>query len=131
MNGYLLDTSVAIFAMSTPERLSARVRGAIERGPAFLSAAVYWEVMIKAMKGSLDVGDPRQWFAESLDALGLRSLPLRSQHVTALFTLPAVHQDPFDRILIAQAIAEDLTLLTTDSTIPKYTSLRVLRSTHR
>jgi PIN domain nuclease of toxin-antitoxin system len=103
LNGYLLDTSIAILAMSEPERLSVRVRGALEHGPAFLSVAVYWEVMIKAMKGLLDVDDPRQWFAESLDALALRALPLRPEHVTALFTLPALHQDPFDRILTRQS----------------------------
>jgi len=129
LNGYLLDTSVALIAMSDPDRLSARVKDAIEKGPAFLSVAVYWEVTIKSMKGSLDVGDPRTWFAESLEALALTPLHLRPRHIDAVQSLPQHHQDPFDRVLIAQAAAEDLTILTTDRTIPKYASntVRVIR----
>ena len=133
MKGYLLDTSVVLLALSAPESLSAQVRTAIEKGPTFLSVAVYWEVTIKAMKGSLDVGDPRLWFAQALDALGLRPLLLRPEHVAAVYSLPPLHQDPFDRILIAQAAAEEMTLLTTDSTIPKYASdtVRVIHSSRR
>ena len=103
-----------------PEVLSAPVKAAIERGPAFLSVVTYWEVMIKSMKGSLDVGDPRQWFVQTLDALGLQPILFRPEHVAAMFQLPPIHQDPFDRALIGQAIAEELTLLTTDTTIPQY-----------
>jgi PIN domain nuclease of toxin-antitoxin system len=122
LKGYLLDTSVALIALSTPEALSSRVRRAIEQGPGFLSVVAYWEVMIKSMRGTLDVGDPRDWFGHALDALGLRTLLYRPEHVAALFSLPPVHQDPFDRALIAQATVEDLTLLTTDATVSKYGS---------
>ena len=124
MSGYLLDTGVALLAGSTPEMLSGRVRKAIERGPAFLSVVSYWEVTIKFMKGTLEVGDPRHWHRQTLTELGLRRLLYRPEHVEELLLLPPIHQDPFDRALIAQAIAEDLTLLTTDSTIPKYISDR-------
>lgn len=129
MKGYLLDTSVALIAVSTPEVLSAGVRKAIEQGPGFLSVVAYWEVMIKSMRGTLDVGDPREWFGQTLDALGLRSLLYRPEHITALFSLPPIHQDPFDRAMITQATVEDLTLLTTDATVPKYASagFRVIR----
>jgi PIN domain nuclease of toxin-antitoxin system len=129
LKGYLLDTSVALIAVSAPEKLNARVRNAVERGTGFLSVVAYWEVMIKSMRGALDVGDPREWFSQTLDALDLRSLLLRPEHVAALRSLPPIHQDPFDRALIAQATAEDLTLLTTDSTVPKYASaaFRVIR----
>ena len=98
------------------------MRRAIEQGPGFLSVVAYWEVMIKSMRGTLDVGDPRDWFGHALDALGLRTLLYRPEHVAALFSLPPVHQDPFDRALIAQATVEDLTLLTTDATVSKYGS---------
>lgn len=108
--------------MSTPELLSGHARKAIERGPALLSVVTYWEVMIKSMKGSLDVGDPRQWYVETIKGLGLLSLLLRPEHVDVLMTLPPIHQDPFDRALVAQSIAEELTLLTTDTTIPRYAS---------
>lgn len=129
MRGYLLDTGVALIAAGQPKLLTAKVKAALERGPAFLSVVAYWEVMIKSMKGTLDVGDPRLWFRETIDALALRPLLFRPEHIDALFRLPPLHRDPFDRALIAQAASEDLTLLTTDRTIPSYAPahLRVIR----
>jgi PIN domain nuclease of toxin-antitoxin system len=115
---------VALLAVDTPERLSRAARATIETGPCFLSVVSYWEVMLKAMKGSLDVGDPRQWWSETLDELELHMLPFRPAHIAALYQLPAIHQDPFDRALIAQATVEDLTLVTTDQVIPRYGSDR-------
>ena len=116
---------MALLAVDTPENLSATIRAALEEGPALLSVIAYWEVMIKAMKGMLEVGDPRQWWAETLEALALRPLPYRPEHIAAIYDLPPVHRDPFDRALIAQATVEDLTLMTTDSHIPKYASARL------
>lgn len=115
--------------MSAPERLSAGIKKAIQAGPARLSVVSYWEVMIKSMKGMLDCGDPRLWFDETIVALGLQPLLHRPEHVAAIFSLPPVHQDPFDRVLIAQALTENLTLLTTDTIIPSYgpVGLRVVR----
>ena len=124
MNGYLLDTGVALLAVDTPEALSESIREAIDQGPAWLSVIAYWEVMIKGMKGSLDVGDPRQWWTETLAVLALQPLPYRPEHIAAIYNLPPVHQDPFDRALIAQATVEDLTLLTTDAVIPRYATGR-------
>jgi PIN domain nuclease of toxin-antitoxin system len=76
--------------------------------------------MLKAMKGTLDIGDPRLWWSETLDELQLHVLPSRPEHISAIYQLPAIHQDPFDRALIGQAMAEDLTLITTDAVIPRY-----------
>ena len=96
----------------------------MEAGPVYLSVLCYWEVLLKSMKGTLDVGDPRLWWADALDAFGARALPLRPAHAAALYDLPPIHKDPFDRMLIAQAIAADLVLVTTDREIPKYASGR-------
>ena len=74
------------------------------------------------MKGKLDVGDPRAWWPEALDQLTATPLALRPDHISAIYTLEPIHQDPFDRALIAQATVENLTLVTTDSEIPKYAS---------
>jgi PIN domain nuclease of toxin-antitoxin system len=128
LKGYLLDTNIALLAVSTPERLSSQVRAAIEQGPAFLSVIAYWEVTLQIRKGILDVGDPRQWWRETLDSLVLTPLSYRPEHVAAALQLPPIHQDPFDRALLAQAAAEDLTLLTIDRTLDEYASetLRVL-----
>ena len=120
MNGYLLDTSVALKAMSAPEQVSRRARTAIEKGPVFLSVAVYWEVTIKSMKGLLDVGDPRQWYTEAIESLELRPLNLRPAHVAALNTLPPLHKDPFDRMLVCQAKAHGLTLASSDALVRQY-----------
>ena len=89
----------------------------------------YWEVVIKSMKGKLDVGDPQSWWTEVLDQLAATTLSLRPEHISEINNLPPIHQDPFDRALIAQATIEGLTLLTTDGNISNYagTRLRVLR----
>jgi PIN domain nuclease of toxin-antitoxin system len=114
--------------MQSPERLSPAVRAAIDEGPVFLSTISYWEVVIKSMKGMLDVGDPRLWWTDTLAAFEAQPLLFRPEHVAALFDLPPLHRDPFDRALLAQAMAENLTVLTTDEMLPKYKveRLRVL-----
>ena len=124
MNGCLLDTNVALIALTEPDTLSPAVRRAVLSGPNFLSVVSYWEVMLKSMKGNLKVGDPRTWWLDALEQLAATPLALRAEHVAGVFTLAQFHKDPFDRILIAQAIAEDLKLVTTDSEIPRYASGR-------
>lgn len=126
--GYLLDTHTVIWALDTPELLTDAARGAVLSGPNVLSVVSYWEVMLKSMKGKLDVGDPRIWWSEALDQLAATPLVLRPQHITELYALPPIHKDPFDRMLIAQAAAEGLTLVSSDSDIMRYSSnsLRVV-----
>ena len=124
MNRYLLDTGVALIAVDTPARLLPKARSAIEKGSCLLSVVSYWEVILKAMKGTLDVGDPREWWRETLEELALQPLPFRPAHIGEIFNLPAIHQDPFDRALIAQATVENLTLITADRAIPRYASDR-------
>ena len=124
MNGHLLDTNVAIIASVRSVSLSSESREAIARGPNFLSVVSYWEVMLKSMKGTLKVGVPRTWWLDTLDQLAATPLPLRPEHINSVFHLLAIHQDPFDRALIAQAMVEDLTLITTDGLIPRYASER-------
>ena len=76
------------------------MRDALDRGPHSLSVLSYWEVIIKTMNGKLDIGDPRQWWADALDQLAARALPLRPEHAAALYGLPPIHKDPFDRMFI-------------------------------
>ena len=126
--GYLLDTHVAIFSIAQSSALSAAAKAAVAAGPNFLSLVSYWEVMLKSMKGTLDVGDPRVWWSEALDQLAATPLPLRPQHIAGVYGLPPIHKDPFDRMLIAQAAAEGLALVSSDSEIAQYASkgLRVV-----
>lgn len=122
MNGYLLDTSVVLLAASRSVALSADVRAAMVRGPNHISVIAYWEVVLKSMKGTLKVGDPRTWWLDTLVRLAATPLALRPEHVSEVCGLQPIHKDPFDRMLIAQAATEDLTLLTTDSQIVRYAS---------
>ena len=128
MTGNLLETNAVLFALINDARLSPIARDAIASGPNFISVASYWEVVIKSMKGKLDIGDPRLWWAQALKQLVAAPLHIRPEHIEELTGLPAIHQDPFDRILLGQAAAESLVLVTTDAQIPLYASesLRVI-----
>jgi PIN domain nuclease of toxin-antitoxin system len=125
---YLLDTHTALWALERPAALTASARSAVATGPNVLSVVVYWEVVIKSMKGKLDVGDPRAWWLDALHQLAATALPLHPEHVAAIRNLPPLHKDPFDRALIAQAMVEGLTLVTADADVARYASagLRVV-----
>ncbi|HVC48329.1 MAG TPA: type II toxin-antitoxin system VapC family toxin [Terracidiphilus sp.] len=125
MSGNLLDTNAVLFALVAPERLSAAARRAILKGPNVLSVVSYWEVLLKSMKGTLDVGDPRGWWKDALDELAAAPLLLRPEHIAAVYALPMHHKDPFDRVLIAQAKVEGLALVTSDAAMTRYVSSAV------
>lgn len=113
----LLDTHVAIWWLSGNRRLSAPTRSAIVSADvAFLSVVSLWEILIKQDRGRLDlpVG-----FADALRD-DFRDLPLTTDHVLGARDLPAIHRDPFDRMLVAQARAEGLTVVTADSAVAAY-----------
>ncbi len=120
MTGNLLDTNVALIAVTEPIRLSAAIRSALLSGRNVISVVSYWEVMLKSMKGKLDVEDPREWWSDTLRQLRAKPLALNAEHIAAVYALPALHQDPFDRILVAQARVGGLGLLTTDVQITAY-----------
>ena len=113
-----------MIALTEPETLSSAVRSALLGGPNVLSVVSFWEVLLKSMKGKLNVGDPRTWWLDALEQLAATPLALRPEHIAGVYGLPAIHKDPFDRALIAQATAEDLELVTTDGEIPRYASAR-------
>jgi PIN domain nuclease of toxin-antitoxin system len=122
VKGFLLDTNAVLFALSRPDRLSDEARTAIQTGPNIISVVTHWEVLLKGMKGTLDVGDPRTWWRDAVEQLAASSLPLQADHVAGVSALPLIHKDPFDRILISQAIVEDLTFVSTDREIAQYAS---------
>ena len=116
----LLDTSTLLWTLVVPDRLSQPAREAIAAGDSVLSVASYWEVVIKTRKGLLPIADPVSWWTRATELLGGRVLPIRASHITALAALPDLHRDPFDQILIAQAVAEGLPLVTSDRQIGAY-----------
>jgi PIN domain nuclease of toxin-antitoxin system len=121
-SGYLLDTHVAIFSMRQSSLLSAMAKDAIAEGPNVLSVITYWEVVLKSMKGTLDVGDPRSWWQDALEQLVATPLPLSPRHVASVCSLPSFHKDPFDRMLMAQAASEGLALVSMDGEVARYAS---------
>jgi PIN domain nuclease of toxin-antitoxin system len=111
---HLFDTSTLLWALGTPERLSPRARRLVDTGENIVSVASYWEVVIKTQKGLLKIADVATWWRRATELTAARALPIRASHVTALAAFPPLHRDPFDRILIAQAIAEGVDFVTND-----------------
>jgi len=118
----LLDTHLLLWAAGDPSRLSADARaliGAPENEMLF-SAASIWEIAIKRGLGRDDFRVDTRVLRRGLLDNGYSELPVLSAHAVAVEDLPAVHKDPFDRILIAQAIVEGITLLTADDRVAAY-----------
>jgi len=119
----LLDTHTFLWWITDDPKLSLRVRGIISDGEneIFISAATGWEIAIKAQIGRLKLPDePRLFILEQLKINGMKSLPIEMRHALHISTLPIHHQDPFDRILIAQAQMEELPVLSADPQFWKY-----------
>jgi PIN domain nuclease of toxin-antitoxin system len=119
-SAHLLDTSTLLWALGEPERLSAKARRLVEAGENVVSVASYWEVVIKTQKGLLSISDLASWWRQATELTSARVLHIRPSHITSLAALPMLHKDPFDRILIAQAKAERLGLVTNDTPIRTY-----------
>jgi PIN domain nuclease of toxin-antitoxin system len=118
----LLDTHLLLWAAGKPNRLSAMARKLIDtaENQLLFSAASIWEVAIKRGLGRSDFqADPRLLRRGLLDN-GYSELPVFSEHVVAIDSLPPIHKDPFDRLLVAQAMVEGITLLTADSVMAEY-----------
>lgn len=115
----LLDTCAVLWAARQPERLSPRVRALLldEREAVVLSVVSAWEI---ALKPTLGITDVAGWFRQAARHLQARILPVRLEHIAALETLPPRHRDPFDRLLVAQAVAGKLALVTPDLAIRNY-----------
>ena len=118
----LLDTHLLLWAAGQPKRLSASARKLLSdpSNELLFSAASIWEVAIKRGLGRDDFqADPRLLRRGLLDN-GYNELPILSDHVVAIDSLPPIHKDPFDRLLVAQVTVEGITLLTADSVVAQY-----------
>jgi PIN domain nuclease of toxin-antitoxin system len=118
----LLDTHLLLWAAGHPERLSAEARSLIDnpQNEVLFSAASLWEVAIKRGLGRDDFKADARVLRRGLLDNGYSELPIVSDHVVAIESLPTIHKDPFDRVLVAQATVEGITLLTIDPLVAKY-----------
>jgi len=118
----LLDTHLLLWAAGEPRRLSKQARTLIGNpdNELLFSAASLWEVAIKRGLGRKDFLVDVRLLRRGLLDNGYGELPIISDHVVATESLPPIHKDPFDRILVAQATVEGITLLTTDSLVSQY-----------
>ena len=114
----LLDTHVFLWFASRPEDLAKEAFLAIEdpANDVFISAIVAWEIVIKYTKGKLTLPlEPTLYMSARLKELGFHTLPITQDHALATASLPAIHADPFDRMMIAQAQVEGMTFVTRDA----------------
>lgn len=118
----LLDTHVLLWVMTDNPSLSPTARETISKATVVYASAVsIWEVSIKAALGKLKLDQDR--FMKALLATGFEPLPVTWEHADAVHRLPAIHRDPFDRMLIAQAVSEPLHLMTANKLLVRYSEL--------
>jgi PIN domain nuclease of toxin-antitoxin system len=126
MTRYLLDTHVWLWFTVSPHRLSGRVQTVLlnSENEVWLSVASVWELAVKVALGKLilpkSMKDVDQFVATYGQQAGLFILPIEVAHATAVATLPALHSDPFDRLLVCQSRVEEMVLVTADVQISQY-----------
>lgn len=116
----LLDSHLLLWAASEPERMSVATRDLIATSERYFSAASLWELAIKSALGRRDFVVDVAALHRGLRDNQYRELPITGEHALFTTSLAPIHKDPFDRILVAQAMLERLTLLTVDATLAQY-----------
>jgi PIN domain nuclease of toxin-antitoxin system len=124
----LVDTHVFLWLQTDPERLGEQL-GIVEdaRTDLLLSAVSSWEIAIKYQLGKLPLPEaPERWVPERMRAIRAQALAVEHPHALAVATLPQLHRDPFDRLLVAQATLLGLTIITADPAVAQYPVTTVL-----
>lgn len=117
----LLDTNAFLWGLTSPEKLSLNARNVIASSERFLSLASIWEILIKVQTGKLPLPAPAaEYLTTQMIANGVDVLSITLDQLGQIETLPMHHRDPFDRLLIAQCIEEDLPIVTADEHFRKY-----------
>lgn len=121
----LLDTHVFLWYTKSDRKLTAKSRAIIQNATeVYVSSASIWEATIKARLGKLDV--KIEDLVKAISSSGFLELSITAEHAAATDRLSAIHRDPFDRILLAQAITEPLTFLTADELLKDYSKLVII-----
>lgn len=118
----LLDTQILLWAAGQPDRLSAAARKLLDNpgNELLFSAASLWEIAIKKTLGRADFRVEPRLLRRGLLDNGYAELPVTSQHAVNIDSLPPLHKDPFDRLLLAQTLSEGITLVTGDAQLARY-----------
>lgn len=118
----LLDTQILLWAAGRPEKLPEAARKLLEEpsNELVFSAASLWEIAIKSSLGREDFRVEPRLLRRGLLDNGYVELPVTSQHAVSIDVLPALHKDPFDRLLLSQALSEGITLVTADEALARY-----------
>jgi PIN domain nuclease of toxin-antitoxin system len=119
----LLDTHAFLWWITDDDRLSERAGDLIADGAndVFFSAASAWEIAIKAGLGRIRLpGDAWTFTPDQLERNAFQALPVHVTHAVAVIALPDLHRDPFDRMLVAQALTESLTIVSGDQDLSRY-----------
>ncbi|MBM3886909.1 type II toxin-antitoxin system VapC family toxin, partial [Candidatus Dependentiae bacterium] len=116
---YLIDTHILLWWLANDKKLTKKIRNVIQdpENHIFVSSVSVWEVSIKKALGKLRAPDNLK---EAVIASDIQFLSMTVDHALYLSQLPAIHNDPFDRLLIAQCLVEDLVFITADTIIPRY-----------
>lgn len=118
----LLDTNIIIGLLYDPAVLSNEIHNALLENvdELYVSMVTPWEITIKRSIGKIGIKADASKILDRCDSYGLETLMISKRHLDVLGKLPLIHRDPFDRLLIAQAISENMTIVTKDLIIPKY-----------
>jgi PIN domain nuclease of toxin-antitoxin system len=116
----LTDTHTLVRALCDPEALGAQARAELAISPFTASVANLWELVLKSRKPGALVADPIPWWGKYVVRSRIPTLAIRTTHILALAGLPGFHKDPFDRILVAPALADGLTLASKDTILARY-----------
>jgi PIN domain nuclease of toxin-antitoxin system len=120
---FIIDTHILLWAISDPTKLGSKSLQVIENPDNHLSFSLvsYWEICLKRSAGKIEL--PKNWqkiIDKFLDDNNIDWLPIERKHIDLSLHLPLIHKDPFDRMLVAQAMAEHCAIITCDSEISKY-----------
>jgi len=115
----LLDTHTILWFLNG-EKLTVKIIALIENGENYVSVVSLWEIAIKMNIGKYNFIGGFSSFCALVEKNDFIIIPIKNEHMEKLFTLPLIHRDPFDRLLVATSIVERLTIITTDENIQKY-----------
>jgi PIN domain nuclease of toxin-antitoxin system len=122
MNAYLIDTHTLLWFLEGNSRLSETSKAVIQYpgNQIFTSVVCLWEITIKVSQGKLHLPEPIDSVLAKMQELNIGILPLQTAHVLRASTLPLYHHDPFDRIIIAQALTEGMPVVSKDAIFEEY-----------